>query len=283
MGDLASSKVQVLGDFAQIANKHGLAHLVIGAGARVLPCELVDLDPGRLTSDWDLAVPFENWAGFHAFVEDLVVVPGAPFQATGVEHRFVHRQTQVLLDLVPFGGIEEQPGRIRWPSGQEMSVQGIDSALLKSDSINLGTVSIRFTSILSQAQQKPAAYMDRRDQGVNHDVIDFVWVLKNYMEAGNQDRVYDEAWETIEAGSIAPNAWGAALLGQDLRSLPPDLLIPVRTTLEELQTPNSCAAQDMRLSQAPDHGERALADIRELARAALRGLNAVLGDEPSTG
>ena len=94
------------------------------------------------------------------------------------------------------------------------------------------------------------------------------------MDAGNEERVYDEAWETITANDIEPWAWGAALLGQDLRRFSLDLLQPVRSTLEELRTPFSRATEVMRPRQAPDGGERILADIQEMARAALCGLDA---------
>lgn len=157
-----------------------------------------------------------------------------------------------------------------------MDVRGIDQVLVNSEVIEIGSYSIYYASPLSQAQLKAAAYMDRRDRGITHDVIDFVWMLRNYSETGHQARVFVDAWETIDAHTIEPWAWGAALLGQDLGSFSVELVEPVRATLAELQVPFSRAAEHVRPDRAPDGGERALTEVHELARAALLGLEASL-------
>ena len=275
MGSLGKQKIEVLCDFARIATEQGLRHVVIGAGARVLACELVDLKLGRMTDDWDLAVPVKDWATYATFTARLAEVPGAPFQRTQVEHRFRHASTAIPLDLVPFGGVEQEPGLLVWPkSQQEMNVQGIDVALSTSEQVRFGSVDIHFASLPSQACQKAAAYLDRRERGVIHDLADFVWVLTVYEDYGNTSRVFDEAWDTLRDSDVESWAQGAALLGQDLRGFGRELLLPVRATLEELNTPDSLAQEHVRPRYDPDGGEKALADIRELARATLCGLDA---------
>ncbi len=274
MGRLVDTKELVLGDFARVAEARELRFVVIGAGARVLFCESTKLDPGRLTTDWDLAVPVQDWREYHELISALTDPASGHFAPTETEHRLLHRQTSVLLDLVPFGGVEEPVGTLTWPSGQKMDVQGIDLVLSKSAVYELGAIEIPYASRLMQAQQKAAAYLDRRDRGVTHDVLDFMWVLRNYEEAGNESRVFDEAWATIEGNDIEPFAWGAALLGRDLKRNAAELLEPVRRLLAELDDSESRASRDLRPKQAHDHGQRVLSEIRELGRAVRAGLDA---------
>ena len=274
MESLENSREQVLGDFVRIAAEQSLAPVLIGAGARVMACLGTDLDPGRRTTDWDLAVPVEDWEAFAKFVQALTQGEEAPFRSTDLEHRLVHDATDVPIDLIPFAGVEESPGRITWPkSGREMNVSGIDLVLEDSEHNELSTAPVRHASLLSQAMQKPAAYMDRRGNGITHDVIDFLWLVKKYGEAGNEERVFDEAFDTIDSHDIDPFAYGAALLGQDLRKYSAELLAPVRSVLVELCAQESQACRVVVNWRSPDGGARSFADIRSLASVALIGLN----------
>lgn len=277
MGTLEATRNEVLGDFRRIANDLGLQHVVIGAGARVLLSLAPKLDPGRLTTDWDLAVPCNDWLEFDDLVQALANGPDAPFSRTQIVHRLEHRGTKVKLDLIPFGGVEHKPGEIVWEDGTEFDVMGLDAALTTSDSVALDEDSVNVASFPSQALLKATAYLQRRERGMTHDVIDLVWILEQYREI-NEVRVFGEAWATIESNDIEEWAWGTALIGQDIRASDAVLVASLREVLQELLDPDSTAMGDATRSDFSFARDDRVQKVRELARAALHGLDADLGD-----
>lgn len=272
MGSLEDSKDSVLGDFARSVGKFSLPYLVVGAGARVLLSLKRDLTPGRLTTDWDLALPCPDWRTFDALMEALVGGPAAPFAATGIVHRLRHRTTGVQIDLIPFGGIEASPGLLIWPSGEEFNVYGFSAALLSGEKLRLEHGVVLVTSLPYQALLKAQSYLQRREQGTTHDVVDLVWVLQNYGEC-YPERIFDEAYSTIQEHELDPPTWGAALLGLDLRTADARLLVHLRVVIVELQDELSRACNDALGGGFQINRESKLHGIRDLARAMSLGLD----------
>ena len=271
MGILEDSRDKVLGDFARATSKLNLPYLVVGAGARVLLSMEKDFSPGRLTTDWDLAMPCPDWPTFDSLRDSLTSGTAAPFEVTGTIHRLRHRATDVLIDLIPFGGIESSPGVLIWPSGEEFDVSGFSAALLGSEELNLKHGTVLVTSFPFQVVLKAQAYLQRREQGKTHDVVDLVWVLRNYGD-GREERIFDEAYEAISHHSLEPETWGAILLGLDLRLMSAERLTPLRAVLNELKNEESKACTDALGGGFLLDREAKMQSIQGLAIAAALGL-----------
>ena len=274
MGELADSKDSVLGDALEVIQRLGLTPMLIGAGARVLVALRHDLTPGRATFDWDLAVTCRDWPTFESLLEELCKGSDAAFEKTEVVHRLRHRETQVFLDIVPFGDLESPSGKITWPGGREMNVQGLEVVFNQSESTPVRDKSIQMASPVGQAQQKAAAYLDRRSRGEVHDVLDFLWVLRNYEGTQQDSRAMTESdvYDTIMNHDIDPQCWGAAMLGRDLAVFPDSALDSVRELLGELQQESSMALNHGLSGPASYNEEEQFQEVRMLAAAVLAGL-----------
>ena len=153
-----------------------------------------------------------------------------------------------------------------------MDVTGLATSLEDHESASVGQLSIPFASLRAQVVMKAISYLDRRARGTNHDVIDFVWVLRNYGEGKDDTRVFDDVSDVIIANEVESHAYGALLLGHDLREYPADLLGPVRVVLGELITEMSVAVRDVRPSTSSVLADRFDMEVHQLAQAALWGL-----------
>ncbi|MCP5022631.1 MAG: hypothetical protein GY930_12760 [bacterium] len=271
MGILEDSTERVLGDFARATGQLNLPYLVVGAGARVLLSMEKDFSPGRLTTDWDLAMPCPDWPTFNSLRDSLTSGSAAPFETTGAIHRLRHRATDVLVDLIPFGGIESSPGVLIWPSGEEFDVSGFSAALQEGEELDLKHGTVLVTSFPFQVILKAQAYLQRREQGMTHDVADLVWVLRNYGD-GKEKRIFGEAYLAITQHGLEPDAWGALLLGLDLRGMGAELLTALRVVLYELKDEESKACSDALGGGFLLDREAKIQSVQTLAIAASLGL-----------
>ena len=96
------------------AESQGLRLFIVGAQARDLLLQYVyDLPVHRATNDIDFGVIVESWDEFARLRDDLIVDKNFQPHRT-MRQRLVH-QSGILIDLVPFGDLEEVSGQISWP------------------------------------------------------------------------------------------------------------------------------------------------------------------------
>lgn len=108
---------EVLQELQGVADAAGVQMLVVGATARDMLIESLEgSPPSRKTYDVDIAVLVPDWDAYRRLVAHLLAVPGQ------AEHRF--SVLGVPVDVVPFGGVEDEDRNLTWPAGQHMTVLG---------------------------------------------------------------------------------------------------------------------------------------------------------------
>jgi predicted nucleotidyltransferase len=211
----------VLRTLQKIAEKFRADYFVIGATARdILMSHVFGIDVGRATRDVDFAIALEDWHQFDAIKNELMVL--GDFQpAAGQSHRLYYRQNEhgiaYPLDLIPFGRIERPGNFIAWPPDMDvvMNVAGYAEALRTAVQVDVGdSIVVNVVAIPALAALKRLAWNDRGLQD-NKDAQDFYFLLSNYHQAGNIDRLYDEASSVLESNNYELELSGAALLGYD--------------------------------------------------------------------
>lgn len=226
----------VLADLARVAVQEGLSPMVVGAGARLLLLDWeLEINGGRATTDWDIAVRVESWSAFHNFRRALLAVEGDRFGPTSCEHRVVHSSGR-SIDIIPYGGIESPPGAITWPSdNRRMLVAPLSPCSALCTKIDLGSeLSILVVTVPALALLKAFAYFERRDGGEVRDLEDFDFILKSYICGTGDDRIFEEAPELLAEGLLTVEDAGAFLLGFDLaRDFAEDDLRPIFRLVEE--------------------------------------------------
>lgn len=213
--------LEILATVHTITQELGCDYLLVGATARdMLMTHVFGLDTRRATHDVDFAIALENWDQFQA-LKTALVASGTFIPATDKVHLLLYKPAEYdkafPLDLIPFGGVEQEAHRIAWPPDMNvvMSVTGYAEALASALDVDLGNgLVIRVVSIPALAALKLLAWNERGLQD-NKDAQDLLFLLQHYHEAGNGDRMYEEAYGLLGAAGFDVRLAGATLLGWD--------------------------------------------------------------------
>ena len=206
-----------------ITQELGCDYLLVGATARdMLMTHVFGLDTRRATRDVDFAIALENWDQFQD-LKTALIASGTFIPAADKVHLLLYKPAEYgnafPLDLIPFGGIEQETHWIAWPPDMNvvMSVAGYTEALASALDVDTGNgLVIRVVSIPALAALKLLAWNERGLQD-NKDAQDLLFLLQHYHEAGNGDRMYEEAYGLLEAAGFDVRLAGATLLGWDTR------------------------------------------------------------------
>jgi predicted nucleotidyltransferase len=200
-----------------------LCYFLAGATARDLLLEQAHgINPGRNTRDLDLAIMVADWAVFEQV--RLALIDGGSFTpVNGVLHKLYFNGIHEL-DLIPFGAIEQADRTIAWPpdGAVTMSVFGFQEACDDMLLVQLpGGESMRVVSLPALVVLKLTAWEERRRRRPGTDAHDIAIILRRYLDAGNQTRLYTDAVHLLEAPDFDYDQAGAWLLGHDMARLLP--------------------------------------------------------------
>ena len=200
----------------KVTKELGLTYFVAGAMARdILLTHVFDLTVHRATRDVDFAVAVKDWDQFEAIkarlVEDFQFV-----RDKAMTHRL--HGSGYPVDIIPFGGVEAPDKTIAWPpeSASVINVAGYDDVLAAADTVQIepGLV-VGVASLPGLALLKLFAWADRGHEN-SKDATDFAILIRSYADAGNQDRLFGDAINVMEAVDYREDLAAARLLGLDV-------------------------------------------------------------------
>ncbi len=208
---------QLSGIVVAEANALGIPVFMAGAMARDLILLYGhDISTGRRTEDVDWAMMVNTWDEFEALKARLVST-GA-FSTQQPAHRLKYGDN-LVIDLIPFGGIADENGVISWPPEHHtvMTVLGFDEAYKNSIKARLpGAVEVNVISLPALALLKLFAWNERHVLAPRKDAHDFALIARHYVDAGNQDRLYEEFSHLLDDADFEYETAGARMLGWDI-------------------------------------------------------------------
>jgi predicted nucleotidyltransferase len=169
----------------------------VGASARWLVFNLPnDIPLHRTTTDWDFGICVSDWSGFRQ-LRDRLRAQSDPFAQGRYEHELIHVSSGTKIDLVPFGGLEDD-GHIRWPvSGTQMNVFGFSDALENAIQVDLAAdLKLPVATIPLLVALKLFAFSDRKNQD-DRDLSDLWHVVENYPLEGRESELVEEPLSQI--------------------------------------------------------------------------------------
>jgi predicted nucleotidyltransferase len=200
----------VLTSLESESKKLGIPYLLVGAAARDLLLHLAyGLEVQRATVDLDFGFMVSSWEQFQELKSSL---SKAGFKETRSIHRVISPE-DMIVDIIPFGGVEEENGCINWPPKQEirMNVLGFQEAYKSAEKIiiaNNPDVEITVASAPGLTLLKMIAWSDRSADIRQKDAKDLKYIFDNYEhlpgirdEAFNKNIVEKYDWE-ITYGTI---------------------------------------------------------------------------------
>lgn len=218
---VAATIVCAIREVRKSSDELGFSVFLVGATARIVLLEHVfGLSAGRTSHDVDFAFALENWQQFHTLKRYLIQYSHFE-EIRGETQRlfFVSpdERYKIFVDLIPFGGIESKNNSIAWPPDMSviMNVSGYSDALAAAINVEIvqGLI-IPVASLAGMVILKLFAWSDRGRENPK-DAIDFVLLLRGYYDAGNRERIYEDAVATFESVDYDPELAGAWLLGKD--------------------------------------------------------------------
>jgi predicted nucleotidyltransferase len=147
----------------------------------------------RGTRDIDFGIQVDSWDDFQNLKEALIA---QGFTTTREEQRLVGPEDWDLsldtLDLIPFGGIQDEAANISWPpqGNRVMNVLGFDEALQNATSVIISRdpmLEIPVASPPGMALLKLVAWTDRDADKKAKDATDFHYLMTSYSKIDKID------------------------------------------------------------------------------------------------
>lgn len=208
-----------------ISDKFEIKAFVVGATARDLIFEYVyDAKIYRATEDIDFGVAVRSWKEYELLKKALIETKKFRDDAKNEQRiRWIGDNSEMKVDLVPFGGLESPPGQIAFPPENDfvMSTVGLKEAFENSLLLEAGeNLIVRIASLAGLVLLKFVAFNDRPHIR-RRDVQDIFFIAQNYLDAGNEDRLYDAAADAdlLDDENFDYQSSGARMLGRDVAHL----------------------------------------------------------------
>jgi predicted nucleotidyltransferase len=194
---------------------------IVGATARDILLEVhYGIGSKRATLDIDIAVFIENWEQFYHLKDELIGIKH--FKPTRDIHRLLF-QKRLPVDIVPFGGVAEKGDLVEWPpdGSIKMSVTGFRECFQHAIQVIISDkpkLSVSVVSLAGLAIVKLVSWDDNSARR-QKDASDLVFIIRNYLDAGNLERLFEEAPDIVDSSDYDYEAGSARLLGRDISKI----------------------------------------------------------------
>lgn len=206
----------------EAAQKSNAPFIIVGATARdIIFQHIFGLPPERATMDIDIAVRVNSWIEYDKI--QSVLINSGKFERENPPPRRLRFGKNLIIDVIPFGGLEKPAGEIAWPPSEDivMSTVGFEEALRSSMKVKISNNPDIFIHVVTPAalailkliswNEKPAVR--------SKDAIDFYFIMKNYADAGNQDRLFSTDQDLLFGENFDYAIASTRLLGRDMKRI----------------------------------------------------------------
>jgi predicted nucleotidyltransferase len=269
-----SATVEVLSCIKDIADKLGIPFFLVGAKARDLFFSLLfDIQTTRATLDVDLGIKVNSWDDVAKLI-DGIIATGLFKPANKLNSRFVYSK-DTILDIVPFGLLEIPSGKIQWPSDEAiMSTVGFEEAFIYSLDVRIRSspqLDLKVCTPPAMVMLKLIAWNEKYPERIK-DALDIEFILKQYIDAGNDSRLHEEDNDLQGEGFDYEKA-SARILGRDIAKIATRDTISVLLEILERETNSK---SEFRLITDMLKGRGSLEDYFEPTRTLLLQLKIVI-------
>lgn len=244
---LPPESAEVLCDVSRHARQLDVPFFVLGATARdMIFGALYDIPIPRATFDIDCALRVADWKQYASLRTALLHTQR--YTEDRHHQQRLHHDSGAAIDLVPFGPVEVPAGVIAWPPGNDvvMSTSGFEEALASSIEVIIAEDPERTVKVCTPAAlaaMKIIAWHDNYPARTK-DAQDLLFLMKEYLNAGNQERLYDTAADILSTVGFSLEVAGPRLLGRDIRRI---VHVDTREKLLEILTRETAEDSQFRL------------------------------------
>lgn len=218
---LPENIVEILSLVTTAADQLHVSSFIVGATARDIILEYVyKAGIRRATEDVDFGVAVESWEQYERLKKALT--ENGDFRIDNkIEQRLWRGRgtREMKIDLIPYGGLESPAGTIVFPPTEfAMNTDGFAEAYEDALTVQITEdLGVRIVSLPGLAVLKFIAYDDRPLERQT-DLQDIWFLMKNYLDAGNEERLYASN-DLLNDENFDLRTVGARLLGRDMAKL----------------------------------------------------------------
>ena len=217
-GKIDRARLLAFEKVSKVADSLCIPFFLIGAAARdLILVNGHNIPTIRATLDIDFGVQVPSWDQYLKLKQGLVET--GEFTETEDVQRVMFLSS-LRIDLIPFGPIADKTSMIKWPPSQEivMSVLGFEESFRHSQTVRLSSnpkLDIKIVTLAGLAAMKIISWKDRYPER-DRDASDLALIIRNYTDAGNVERIFDEALDLVDSEDFDYVSVGARLLGRDI-------------------------------------------------------------------
>jgi len=181
-GKIDPNTVAIFETVSRVITELGMPYMVVGATARDI---VLHYGHGariqRATHDVDFAIEVSDWTAFEALKQALCE---QGFRTTKAPHRLIS-PADTVVDIVPFGNIEDEAASIAWPPTGDvaMNVLGFQEACDAAEWVRVQDVpelDIPIATPMGMVILKLIAWTDRAKDLRKKDAMDIAYLLTTY-------------------------------------------------------------------------------------------------------
>lgn len=158
-----------------ICKKQKIPVYIIGAHAKIILLLEKGIKPGRGTKDIDFAIMIPDIVSYNSF---LAVLEKVGFRKTSEAYRVIYDKTDTVIDILPFGQIEEE-GTVKFTDRKtELSVVGMEEVLegaveIKHEGFNVKVAPLAGIMILKLISWKEKPYRTKDLDDIHEIILNF--------------------------------------------------------------------------------------------------------------
>ncbi len=255
-GKIDSSYISAIKEIKKVADSLKISFFIIGALARDIIMEyFYEIKAPRMTMDIDLGIKVSSWNKFEKLID--ILERSGKFKRLKEKHRILYND--IMVDIIPFGGISDKNKRIIWPPENEvvMSVMGFNEAYNYSTLVRLQdnpNLEIKIPTLPGLAILKLFTWKDNYPNR-SKDAEDLLFIMKNYEMTGIFEELYSSELQLLESEDFDNQVAGIVLLGKEMSKICTNQIIGyLRKIINEETSENSNfnLVRDMLLSKRDD-------------------------------
>jgi predicted nucleotidyltransferase len=243
-----------------IASQVEVEYFIVGAKARDLFFSaLYDINTRRATLDVDIGISATNWEQATKLVNSLTETGN--FEYVGRLKFRIKHTNGVLVDVIPFGEVENPKGVILWPGDEkEMTTTGFDEAFESSILLRIKNeppLDVKICTPPAMVVLKLIAWDEKYPERAD-DAIDIMYILETYIDAGNDDRLYGDDDDLHDEDDFDYTKASARMLGRDIVKIASQTTIDTVLKILDRETNENSKYKlitDMNRSQGSFQGE----------------------------
>jgi len=219
-GKIDISYVQAIREIKKMADSQKISFFIIGALGRDIIMEyFYGIKAPRITMDIDLGIKVSGWDKFDKLINALEKT--RKFKRLEEKHRIIYNN--IIIDIIPFGGISGKDERIIWPPEKEMvmSVMGFNEVYDYSTLVRLQSnpdLEVKIPTLPGLAILKLFAWKDSYPNRPR-DAEDLLFIMKKYEMAVNLEELYESELSLLESEDFDVQIAGVVLLGKGMAKI----------------------------------------------------------------